>query len=80
MIQKPKHFAPKHAESFKDFGVVETYHYRPPYPPETFDILTGLINTEIERYRQVTASDITARAAHIFRETNCSTLYYLSKK
>jgi SAM-dependent methyltransferase len=47
MIQKPKHFAPKHAESFKDFGVVETYHYRPPYPPETFDILTGLINTEM---------------------------------
>jgi predicted Zn-dependent peptidase len=40
----------------------------------------GLINTEVERYRQVTASDITARAAEIFRETNCSTLYYLSKK
>lgn len=45
MIQKPKHFAPKYAESFKDSGVVETYHYRPPYPPEIFDILSGLINT-----------------------------------
>jgi len=40
----------------------------------------GLINTEVERYRQVTASDITSRANEIFRETNCSTLYYLSKK
>ena len=40
----------------------------------------GLVNTEVERYREVTASDITARAAEIFRETNCSTLYYLSKK
>jgi zinc protease len=40
----------------------------------------GLINTEVERYREVTASDITARANEIFRETNCSTLYYLSKK
>jgi SAM-dependent methyltransferase len=47
MIQKPKHFAPKHAEPFKDSGVVETYHYRPPYPAETFELLAGLINTEV---------------------------------
>jgi predicted Zn-dependent peptidase len=40
----------------------------------------GLINTEVERYREVTAANITARAKEIFRETNCSTLYYLSKK
>ena len=40
----------------------------------------GLINTEVERYRSVTASEITERANEIFRESNCSTLYYLSKK
>lgn len=40
----------------------------------------GLINTEVDRYREVTAADITARAQDVFRETNCSTLYYLSKK
>ena len=40
----------------------------------------NLINTEIERYRQVSASDITAQANEIFNETNCSVLYYLSKK
>ena len=40
----------------------------------------NLINTEIERYRQVTASDIRMQAQEIFKETNCSVLYYLSKK
>jgi predicted Zn-dependent peptidase len=40
----------------------------------------NMINTEVERYREVTAADITARARAVFRETNCSTLYYLSKK
>ena len=40
----------------------------------------GLINTEVDRYREVTAADITARAQDVFRESNCSTLYYLSKK
>ena len=40
----------------------------------------NLINTEVERYREVKASDITTRAQEIFRESNCSTLYYLAKK
>ena len=40
----------------------------------------GLINTEVDRYREVGATDIVARAQDIFRESNCSTLYYLSKK
>ncbi len=40
----------------------------------------NLINTEIERYREVKSSDITSRAQEIFRDTNCSTLYYLAKK
>jgi predicted Zn-dependent peptidase len=37
-----------------------------------------LINTEVDRYRQVTSTDILTRAREVFRDTNCSTLYYLS--
>lgn len=40
----------------------------------------SMINTEIERYREVKAEDIMSRAQEVFKETNCSTLYYLSKK
>ena len=40
----------------------------------------NLVNTEVERYRAVSATDISARAQEVFRESNCSTLYYLSKK
>jgi len=35
-----------------------------------------LINTEIDRYRAVTADMIKEQARKIFREENCSTLYY----
>ena len=35
-----------------------------------------LINTEIDRYRAVTPGMIRQQAKEIFRETNCSTLYY----
>jgi predicted Zn-dependent peptidase len=40
----------------------------------------NLINTEIELFRAVTAKDIQQQANGIFREENCSTLYYLAKK
>ena len=36
----------------------------------------GLVNTEIERIRAVTAQDIHNEARILFREENCSTLYY----
>ncbi len=39
-----------------------------------------LVNTEIKFYRSVTAEDIRKQASEIFRDTNCSVLYYLSKK
>jgi SAM-dependent methyltransferase len=32
-----------YAEAFQDQSVVEAYRYRPPYPAETFDILTQLL-------------------------------------
>lgn len=39
----------------------------------------GLMNTELQRYHQVTAADIHQLANDIFKESNCSTLWYLSK-
>ncbi len=40
---------------------------------------TDLVNTEVSRYRSVTAGEITDQAKKIFRDENCSVLYYLSK-
>jgi predicted Zn-dependent peptidase len=39
----------------------------------------NLMNTELDRYRQVTVEDVQREAANIFKETNSSTLWYLSK-
>ena len=39
----------------------------------------GLMNTELERYNKVTTEDIQQEANNIFKESNCSTIYYLSK-
>ena len=39
----------------------------------------GLMNTELQRYQQVTAADIQQESNTIFTENNCSTLYYYSK-
>ncbi|HRH67349.1 MAG TPA: pitrilysin family protein [Bacteroidia bacterium] len=40
----------------------------------------NLVNTEINLYQKVTKEDIRKQAQQIFREQNCSTLYYLAKK
>jgi zinc protease len=40
----------------------------------------ALINEEVERYAAVTREMIREQAANIFKEENCSTLYYLAKK
>lgn len=40
----------------------------------------NLVNTEIKLYQKVTREDILKQAQEIFREENCSTLYYLAKK
>lgn len=39
----------------------------------------GLINTEVDRYLEVTQEQIKEQANIIFRKENCSTLYYKSK-
>jgi trans-aconitate methyltransferase len=46
MQPKPEHFGVSYAEAFKDQRVVDAYRYRPPYPNEVFDILSGLITDE----------------------------------
>jgi predicted Zn-dependent peptidase len=37
------------------------------------------LNSEIQKYLDVTAEEIRQQAAHIFRKENSSTLYYLAK-
>ena len=43
---KPAFLGPDFAAPFKERGVVEAYRHRPPYPPELFDLLVGLIRAE----------------------------------
>jgi predicted TPR repeat methyltransferase len=43
MIAKPKHLTPENAARFQDQGVVDVYHFRVPYPSETFDTLNQLL-------------------------------------
>lgn len=53
MKPKPKHLAPEYGAQFKDQSIVTAYRRRPPYPDETFDILTGLITSEPKRVLDV---------------------------
>jgi SAM-dependent methyltransferase len=46
MIPKPKHLGGEYTAQFKDHSVVQAYRYRPPYPPETFEILCTLLTEE----------------------------------
>src|SRR5262249_52017736 len=48
MAMRPKHkqFATQYASIFGDASVVQAYQYRPPYPPETFEILLSLIDAD----------------------------------
>jgi predicted TPR repeat methyltransferase len=53
MFHKPEQWASEYAEPFHDRSVVEAYRHRPPYPPEVFDILAGLLNAEPQSPRHV---------------------------
>lgn len=46
MPDKPAHLTTEYSDHFKDEGVVDLYHLRLPYPPETFSILCDLIRDE----------------------------------
>jgi zinc protease len=39
----------------------------------------NLINTELDRYRAVTAEQLQAESRIIFDDNNCNTLYYYAK-
>jgi SAM-dependent methyltransferase len=43
MPDKPKQWSAEYASVFQDPQVAAAYQHRPPYPPETFAILLGLI-------------------------------------
>lgn len=43
MQPKPKHLGPQYGAQFQDEAVVAAYGRRPPYPDETFTILSGLV-------------------------------------
>jgi SAM-dependent methyltransferase len=53
MLHKPEQWASKYAEPFQDRSVVQAYRHRPPYPPEVFEILAGLINAVPQSSRRV---------------------------
>ncbi len=53
MLHKPEQWAPEYAEPFQDRSVVQASRHCPPYPPEVFEILAGLIQAEPESPRQV---------------------------
>lgn len=40
------HWDPEHAGRWRDVDAAETYENRPPYPPETFDVLRSLVVDE----------------------------------
>lgn len=46
MQPKPESFGTDYAEEFQKQQVVDAYRYRPPYPPEVFEVLTHLITDE----------------------------------
>lgn len=46
---KPAHLDSQYAAQFSDKSVVAAYRFRPPYPPQTFDMLSRLI-TAIPRH------------------------------
>ena len=50
MQPKPDFLGPQAAAAFQDPSVAAAYRYRPPYPPEVFDILAELI---VDRPRHV---------------------------
>jgi SAM-dependent methyltransferase len=43
MLPKPKHLAAAYGAWFQDPGIIAAYHHRPPYPPEVFTVLAGLL-------------------------------------
>src|SRR5262245_53032854 len=45
-LPKPRGLGPDYGAQFRDQSVADAYPTRPPYPPEVFEILLGLIQDE----------------------------------
>jgi SAM-dependent methyltransferase len=45
MQPKPRHLGPEYGAQFADASVVAAYQHRPPYPAETFSILSELLHS-----------------------------------
>lgn len=45
-MERPAYLGGEFAAAFQDHDVARAYAYRPPYPPELFDLLLGLIRVE----------------------------------
>ena len=43
MLPRPAQFGREYGSQFSDASVVSSYHLRPPYPEETFEILVMLL-------------------------------------
>lgn len=43
VIPKPKGLSPEYGAQFRDTSVAQAYSTRPPYPPELFELLRGLV-------------------------------------
>jgi SAM-dependent methyltransferase len=43
MKAKPRHLGPGYGAQFQDAAIAAVYRKRPPYPPETFDLITELL-------------------------------------
>ncbi len=46
MLSRPESHGDRFVARFQDQSVVDRYHLRPTYPPETFEILNALIRDE----------------------------------
>ncbi|HEU5086242.1 MAG TPA: class I SAM-dependent methyltransferase [Roseiflexaceae bacterium] len=42
-MEKPACYSQRHASAFQEAGVADAYAFRPPYPPEVFEVLAQLL-------------------------------------
>jgi len=54
-MSQPRQFGVEYASIFQDASVVAAYPHRPPYPPQTFAMLAGLIDRSVSPARLLDA-------------------------
>ena len=66
-------------ESIHEYGEIEILNKATNLATAELMGDASMANEEVEKYLKVTAKDIKKQAKNIFREDNCSTLYYNKK-